>query len=281
MTERRAEPAARHGFEAVDEQPRPSAWIECLDKLHAEPFYRQYKARVRALLAPAPDGLYLELGAGAGTDALALGATVIGVDRSHAMCREARERGLHAALVADAAALPLRAATVDGCWSDRTFQHLPDPHAALAELVRVARPGAPIVVVDPDYGTQAMDFPDRALARKVLDFRAHHALRNGTLAHAMADMFVVAGLERIAVERHPLVVRDPTAVDNVLGLRSWAATAAARGLLTAAEVAAWEALYDGEVAAGRFQWSVTFFITSGYKPRAVGHYDSARTSGLP
>jgi len=268
MVESRARRDTRHGFEDVDDQPRPAAWVECLDTLHAEPFYREYKARVRALVAPEPGGVYVELGVGIGTDALALGADVIGIDRSRTMCREARARGLAKAVVADAAALPLRSGSVDGCWSDRTFQHLPDPPAALAELVRIARPGAPIIVVDPDYGTQVMDFPDPELARKVLDFRAHHALRNGTLAHAMAEVFAAAGLERIAVERHTLVARDPSSLDNVLGLRSWARAAAKRELLTSAEAAAWEALYDQVVAEGAFRWSVTFFITSGCKSRS-------------
>jgi hypothetical protein len=53
MVERRARPDARHAFEDVDDQPRPAAWVQCLDTLHAEPFYREYKARVRTLLAPA------------------------------------------------------------------------------------------------------------------------------------------------------------------------------------------------------------------------------------
>ena len=60
MTSTRSD--AVHGFTRVDEEARPRAWVECLDTLHAEPFYREYKARVRAILAPRPNGLYLEVG---------------------------------------------------------------------------------------------------------------------------------------------------------------------------------------------------------------------------
>jgi hypothetical protein len=41
-----------HGFTRVDDDARPSLWVETLDKVHQEPFYRAYKERVRAILAP-------------------------------------------------------------------------------------------------------------------------------------------------------------------------------------------------------------------------------------
>jgi len=256
----------QHGFTRVDEAERPVSWVECLDKLHSEPFYREYKARVREILSPRPTGMYLEVGTGVGTDALAIGAKVVGVDRSRTMCRESRARGLTMSVVADAEALPFPAGFADGCWSDRTFQHLTDPHRALDELIRVLKVGATLVLVDPDYGTQALEFPDQNLAQKVLDFRAHHALRNGTLAHQMARWFAEARLDGVSVEEKALIVRDPAAVDNVLGLRSWARTALARGMMSDAEVNRWESLNDEVVADGGFRWSVSFFITSGRKP---------------
>ncbi|HEY3064888.1 MAG TPA: methyltransferase domain-containing protein [Methylomirabilota bacterium] len=260
----------RHGFTRVDEEERPRAWVECLDRLHCEPFYREYKDRVRAILAPRPTGRYLEVGAGVGTDALALGATVIGLDRSLTMCRESRARGLMLSVVGDAEALPFRSGLVDGCWSDRTFQHLARPDRALDELVRVLKPGGTLVVVDPDYGTQVMEFPDQRLARQVLDFRAHHALRHGTLGHQMTGRFVEAGLEHASVDAKTLIVRDPLSLDGVMGLRSWARAALAQGIMNRDEVNRWETLYDETVAQGKFLWSVTFFITSGQKP-AVQH----------
>jgi SAM-dependent methyltransferase len=166
-------------------------------------------------------------------------------------------------VVADAEALPFRSGIMDGCWSDRTFQHLAHPRHALDECIRVTKAGATIVVVDPDYGTQTMEFPDRSLAQKVLDFRAHHLLRNGTLAHQMKDLFFDARLDDVVVEERQLTVRDPASVDNVLGLRSWARTAMERGLMSVAEVRRWETLYDECATEGRFLWSVSFFITSG------------------
>ena len=259
-------PSEEHGFTHVDADARPAAWIECLDRLHGEPFYRDYKARVRALLAPRAAGLYLEVGAGVGTDALALGAPVVAIDRSATMCREAKARGLARSIRADAEALPLPSDRFDGAWSDRTFQHLARPERALGELIRVLKPGGTLVVADPDDGTQALAFPDPRLAETVLDFRARHALRNGTLAHAMGDRSRAAGLTGVSVEERRLVVRDPASVDHVLGLRSWARAAAVRGLLDEDAVRRFEASYDALVVAGGLDWSVSFFLTSGRKP---------------
>lgn len=255
-----------HGFTRVDEEARPGAWVECLDLLLGEPFYREYKDRVRAILAPRPIGIYLDIGAGVGTDALAAGVTVIGVDRSLTMCRESHARGLLRCVVGDAEALPFSSGLVDGCWSDRTFQHLAHPDRALDEIVRILKPCGTVIVVDPDYGTQVMELPDQRLAQKVLDFRAHLALRNGTLGHQMAGKFVAAGLEHVSVEAKTLIVRDPRSLDDVMGLRSWARAARVHGTINDEEVNRWETLYDETVAQGKFLWSVTFFITSGRKP---------------
>jgi hypothetical protein len=81
----------------------------------------------------------------------------------------------------------------------------------------------------------------------------------------MGQLFEEAALDEVAVEEQLLVVTESTTVDNVMGLRSWARTAMARGLMTQTEAHRWEASYDAVVAEGAFLWSVSFFITSGRK----------------
>lgn len=259
-----------HGCEDVDSQKAPQFWVRCLDKLHQEPFYQAYKARVAELLTPQAGGIYLDVGAGTGDDAWALAkrarATVVAFDHSKTMMSEAVLRGLSTTGVGDAASLPFPGNTFDGCWADRTFQHLPDPAEALAEMVRVTKTGGRLVVVDPDYDTQVIEFPDQDLARRVFRWRAERGLRNGALAHRMPAMFSGLGICDVQVEPMTLVVRDPTAVDNVMGLRSWAGFAQAAGYLCEEEVARWEKLFDETVRAGCFMWSVTFFLTVGMKP---------------
>jgi SAM-dependent methyltransferase len=261
-----------HGFTAVDEQADPSAWIEVLDTVRGEPAYQAYKARVGELLEPRPGQRLLEVGTGTGADALALAdrfaVTVVGVDSSQTMVDEARRRGLLEAHVADAISLPFASATFDRCWADRTFQHLAEPQAVLAEMVRVTRASGRVLVVDPDYDTQVVDVADQELARRVLRFRADVALRNGTLAHRLGGLFFRAGLVDLHVEASTVVLRDPHALDNAMGLRSWAAAAHEQGFLQAEDVPRWEEQVDTAIAAGHFLYSFTLFLTVGTKPPA-------------
>lgn len=82
----------------------------------------------------------------------------------------------------------------------------------------------------------------------------------------MPGMFHDAGLASVRVESLTLSVRDPAAVDNVMGLRTWARTAAARGYIAPDEAGRWEQLFDQAVRDEKFFYSVTFFITVGVKP---------------
>jgi ubiquinone/menaquinone biosynthesis C-methylase UbiE len=259
-----------HAFTAVDDQDDPSAWIDLLDRTRQEPAYSAYKQRVAELLEPSPGGTYLEVGCGTGDDALALsgrfGVAVAGVDLSSAMVEEARRRGLSKAHVASADALPFDDARFDGCWADRVLQHLERPEAALAEMARVTRPGGRVVVADPDYDTQVVAVEDEELARRVLRFRADHLLRNGTVAHRAGALFADAGLADVVVEAAPVVLRDPTALDDAMGLRTWAATAEGRGLLPAGDAEAWERALDAAVERDRFLYAFTVFLTAGTAP---------------
>jgi SAM-dependent methyltransferase len=177
------------------------------------------------------------------------------------MVEEARSRGLVDALVADAHALSFDADVFDGAWADRTFQHLADPGQALAELVRVVRPGGAVVVADPDYGTQVVNIRDQDLADRVLGFRA--GVGSWRLAHQVPRLFAEAGLTDVRAEAVPVVVVDPASLDNVLGLRTWANLAAAQGLLEAADAARWEAALDEAAAGGWFLYAFCVFITRG------------------
>ena len=181
------------------------------------------------------------------------------------MAAEARRRGLTRAVVGDAAALPFADGSFDAGSADRAFQHLAEPAAALRELVRVIRPGGRLVVVDPTTTPRSSSAPTRNWRARCAAARADHALRNGSLAHRMAGRFAAAGLCDIRVEARTLIVRDPAAVDNVMGLRTWAESAHARGILSADEAARWPAMLDEAIAAGRFLYAVTFFLTRGVK----------------
>lgn len=263
-----------HGFTSVDRQPDPGAWVACLDKLRNEPFYVAYKRRSVELLEVKRGGRILDVGAGTGEDAAELarisGCGAVALDSSLKMARTCHDRHVSVrAVVGTAEDLPLASDSFDGCRADRVLQHVRDPLRAIGEMVRVLRPGGRLVVIDPEYNTQVLEFPDQALARRVLRFRADRMLRHGTFAHRAPATLAKAGLVGIGIEAMTLVVRDSRAVDNVMGLRTWAATAERAGELNAQEVRRWEELFDATVKAGHFLYGVTFFIAYGSKASAL------------
>jgi SAM-dependent methyltransferase len=255
-----------HAFTAVDRQPRPGELLGVLDRLAAEPFYGSYKHRLRGLLQSERGSRVLDVGAGTGANALALaaesGTEVVAVDQSMTMAAAIRARTRAHVVVADGHRLPFRASGFDGVLADRVLQHVAEPERVLDQMLRILRPGGRIALADPDYSTQVLDIEDRELAGRVLGYRAQAALRNGTLAHRLAGLLAARGLREITVEARTLVVRDPRAVDNVLGLRSWAHAAAAHGYLESADAERFVEQFDAAVDTGRFMYAVTFFLTA-------------------
>jgi SAM-dependent methyltransferase len=94
-------------------------------------------------------GALLDLGCGTGSYSVALaerGWKVTGVDISEDMLRRARSRGVRV-VRADAAALPFADASFDAAVSIFTHTDFDDFAAALREVARVLREGAPFVYV--------------------------------------------------------------------------------------------------------------------------------------
>jgi ubiquinone/menaquinone biosynthesis C-methylase UbiE len=127
---------------------------ELADRLEDPSRYR-YCSRdeLLSLLDPDPDDLIADVGSGTGfytRDVAPAAARVLGIDLQPAMHALFRERGLPenvALLSADAEALPLADACLDGAVATMTFHEVATDHA-LAELARVLVPGGRFAVVD-------------------------------------------------------------------------------------------------------------------------------------
>jgi ubiquinone/menaquinone biosynthesis C-methylase UbiE len=109
--------------------------------------------KVRAFLETTGDERALDVGTGAGALAFALAPLVrevVGVDLVPELIAIGRE---HAPanvrlLEADATALPFERASFDLVATMRTLHHTARPELVLAEMSRVARPGASVLVID-------------------------------------------------------------------------------------------------------------------------------------
>jgi len=225
----------------------------------AEAAWLGYKARSFELLLLAEGDHVLDVGCGTGEDARAIAArtpdvSVTGVDASEDKIREARARtlGLPRPVdfrVADGYALPFDDETFDACRADRVFHHLVDPEKALAEMVRVIRPGGRVAVSDTDYDTLVVEAPDVDLTRRILQ---HHTgrMESGRVGRRLRGLFLDAGLTSIEVSQYAAVATEYD--EDVLKLRDKADRAAAGGVIDAGEASRWvQSLVDAD-RAGRF-----------------------------
>ncbi len=109
-----------------------------------------------------PEMAVADIGSGTGFMAVGLAplvAKVYAVDGSLAMLEAGRENlGAFSNVeqrLADAAALPFDAASLDAAFANMYLHHCPDPQAAIGEMVRVLKPGGRLVITDLDQHEHA------------------------------------------------------------------------------------------------------------------------------
>jgi ubiquinone/menaquinone biosynthesis C-methylase UbiE len=156
----------------------------------------------------------LEVGCGPGPVARALAAwpgvgEVVGVDPSPRFLQKARELAADISnldfVEGDARALPLDDSSFDVVVFHTTLCHVPEPEGALAEALRVLRPGGWLAVFDGDYATTtcalgAID-PLQVCVEAVLDFLVHDRWLVRRLLRLVED----AGFTRLELRSHGYV----------------------------------------------------------------------------
>jgi len=258
----------------VDRASDPRSWATYLEQASLLDSFREYKRRGLALLEPKPGGRYLEVGCGTGVDVRALaaligaGGRVVGVDFSETLLMEARKQseGLAVEYVrGDAHRLEFPDASFDGCRADRVFQHLAHPRAALGELARVARPGAPVVLTEPDWETLVFDTPDPALHRTLIAFHADTLNQNGRIGRELPRLFQEIDLVDIRVTPEPIYATDYDVVNKGTGLEARATAAAKAGVIPEADAERWRHHLAELRDNGRFWCAMLLFTVRGRK----------------
>ena len=197
------------GYQRVDDDPNVDVLLATMDGTAGWDATLRLRAWERAHLGLARGERLLDVGCGLGEAALALaqdlgdGGEVVGIDVSEQMLRVARSNALGARCrvrftVGDACSLDEPDDSFDAARSERTLQWLADPAAAVAEMVRVVRPGGRVSLIDTDWSTFTIDVGDDALAALVRDAMRTERDRPSNVGRRLHELVGAAGCALLA-----------------------------------------------------------------------------------
>jgi ubiquinone/menaquinone biosynthesis C-methylase UbiE len=239
----------------------------------------EVKARSYAWMELGPGSTVLDVGCGPGLDTEALGkrvgrtGRVIGIDYKPGMVIKAAARADEAGVsawvehrVGSATALDLPDDTFDAVRSDRLFQHLTDPAAALAEMIRVTRPGGRVVVADTDWGSHSTDSADVVVERALAHTLAETSLANGYSGRQLYGMMKRAGLTQLTVAIFPLHFTDYAFWREIARTKEVEQGTVTAGNVRADALERWRGGMSGADRDGAFFASVNMVLVAGTRP---------------
>ena len=122
---------------------------------------------------------------------------------------------------------------------------------------RVVRPGGGIAAIEPDFGMNAINFPDRGLARRVLDHECDAGVPQGWLVRDLLGMLEDAGFTGVEVATR-VVVFDPDLAAGYFAQTGRSACQA--GVIDADELARWTGTIADLHGRGRLFCSIGYFL---------------------
>jgi ubiquinone/menaquinone biosynthesis C-methylase UbiE len=261
-----------------------------LDAVRSVPAVQTLKERSFQLLELPADARVLDVGCGTGEDVLALaeivgpGGEAVGVDHSPDMIGEARRRSTASPLpvtfrLGDVYHLEFGDDTFHGVRTERLLHFLDRPVDALAEMLRVARPGGWIVVCEPDWETLVVDGPDPAITRRLVSFAfqqaAHYAI-----GRSIPNVLRSLGLESVSGTTETLDIADPAIAMRLFRLREMVFAALISGSITSRQAATWLLDLERSRKQAGFTASLTGSIVRGRKPRNLSRWGATGSSQI-
>jgi SAM-dependent methyltransferase len=264
----------RTPFSDLDSQPREmtAMLLAALEAMGHHPEIKRVRRTAMQALRPEPGARLLDAGSGAGDVARRLArevgpdGEVIALDFSAATIAAAHQRhdGSNVQYVTgDVSAMTLPADSVDGAWCERVLQHVDDADVAIAELIRVTRPGGRVCLIDTDWESLAFDGVPAALAKTIV------GNMHGRLTPVQLDMgrtlrrrLIGARLQDVTATPVTCVFGDPASAAVVLPMinpmipeESWTTAAGVRD--------EWFSHVDAAGARGDFLAVLTIWVVTG------------------
>ncbi|TDO41158.1 methyltransferase domain-containing protein [Paractinoplanes brasiliensis] len=218
----------RTPFADLDRQPREmtAMLLAALETMGRHPEIRRVRRTGMDAFRPAPGWRVLDAGSGAGDVARWIAGEVgpdgevVALDYSAATIAAAIERhdGSNVRYTTgDVSAIDLPADSVDGVWCERVLQHVDDADLAIAELVRVTRPGGRICLIDTDWSSLAFDGVPPRLARTVVaDMHGRLTPRQVDMGRTLRRRLVGKGLRDVSATPVTCLFADPASAAVVL-----------------------------------------------------------------
>jgi SAM-dependent methyltransferase len=278
-------PADRHGlgYRQVDDDPNVVVLMAGMEETAGWEATRRLRAWERAQLRLAPGARLLDVGCGLGEAALAFAddlgddGEIVGIDASEEMLRVARSNARSARCrvrfsAGDATSLDEPDDAFDAARSERTLQWLADPAAAVAELVRVVRPGGRVSLIDTDWSTFTIDVGDPSLAARVRAALQTERGRPSNVGRRLHELVTAAGCEGAARARatQTWTSWDPDASPAPPGcfsMESLADDLVARDRLASADRGLFVTTIHDAARQGRFSMRLTMFAVVASVPR--------------
>jgi len=240
------EPMAEiHKFNQPDQVDGARFFIEFLEAAEKLPMVKEVRDFIADEIDARPGRRLLDVGCGLGTAALHLAdrvgmeGHVCGIDISESMVAEASRRANGRGNVefrtGNVCSLPFPDRTFDGVRMERVLLYVPDRKQALAELLRVTKPGGRIAIADVDPEATAIHSSDPIRARRMMHLVCE-SIPNPASGRELWNLFVTAGLSDLAI--YPMVVSTPFPFLSQAVKDSLYAAASA-GKIASAEVDAW------------------------------------------
>jgi SAM-dependent methyltransferase len=238
-----------HAFTDLDRAPSIKPYVAALEAFDALPQLQQLKVLARERARIGVGSTVLDVGCGFGLESLRLarlvepGDKVTGIDKSAAFIEEAQARAKAAKLeidfeVGDADALPFADASFEAARAERVLVYLPDPKRALQEMQRVTRQDGMVTVIEPDFGTNEINLPDRALVRRVLDHECDANVPHGLLVRDLRGLMLDVGLHDVEIDTRIVIFTPDLAAAY---FTETGKTALAAGVIDAGEFERWAA----------------------------------------